>query len=75
MGDQPWVGTCWTPHGHPDPEALILEDRIKARHWVIEPIGEVPPSRRTSSMNSELAVFPARSAEYVVEAHMAKVIR
>jgi hypothetical protein len=73
--DIPWVGTCWTPHGHPDPEALILGSQAQARRWVREPIDGAEPSGRTSSATSELAFFRARSGEYIVEAHRAKVVQ
>jgi hypothetical protein len=70
----PWVGTCWTPDGYPDPVALIFGSRIGARRWVTEPIGDLRPTERMSSNTRELALFPARSGEYVVEAHLAKVV-
>jgi hypothetical protein len=70
----PWVGTCWTPDGYPDPVALIFRSRIGARRRVNEPIGDLRPTERMASNTREFALFPARSGEYLVEAHLAKVI-
>lgn len=32
-----WVGTHWTRHGFPEPEAELFADRAKAKEWAITP--------------------------------------
>ena len=32
-----WVGTYWTRHGFPEPEAALFSDRAEAKEWAITP--------------------------------------
>ena len=44
QGTGSWVGTFWTWDGYPDPEALCLEGRAKARAWALAPLHDVLPA-------------------------------
>jgi hypothetical protein len=32
-----WVGTYWTRHGYPEPEAELFSDRAQAKEWATTP--------------------------------------
>jgi hypothetical protein len=36
-GSEIWVGTSWTRHGYPEPEAELFADRSEAKAWAITP--------------------------------------
>jgi hypothetical protein len=35
--EEMWVGTYWTRHGYPDPEAELFENPEAAREWALTP--------------------------------------
>ncbi len=71
----PWVGTYWTQHGAPDPEAIILDGEIDARAWVREPPSAGLDEPRTFDTSwSSVAIYIVHGEEEYAVAHLAKVI-
>jgi len=70
-----WVCTFWTTDGYPDPEALLLQGRARARDWVRKPLsGVLPPVNWSSGDWSETATFIDKGEECTAEAHLAKIV-
>jgi hypothetical protein len=75
VGESPWVGTYWTRHGYPDPEALILHGERDARTWVREPpAGGLDPPLIFGAPWFTAAVYVVRGEEEYAVAHLAKVV-
>lgn len=73
--DSPWVGTYWTRHGFPEPEALILDGERDARAWVREPPYEgLDPPIFFDTPWFSAAVYVLRGEEEYAVAHLAKVV-
>ena len=71
----PWVGTYWTRHGVPDPEAVILDGEVDARAWVREPPSDGLDEPRTFDTPwSSTAIYVVHGEEEYAVAHLAKVI-
>jgi hypothetical protein len=70
-----WVCTFWTTDGYPDPEALLVQGRARARDWVRQPLsGVLPPASWSSGEWSETATFIDKGEECTAEAHLAKIV-
>jgi hypothetical protein len=70
-----WVCTFWTTDGYPDPEALLVQGRARARDWVRQPLSEaLPPVSWSSGEWSETATFIDKGEECTAEAHLAKIV-
>jgi hypothetical protein len=69
-----WVGTHWTRHGLPDPEAELFTDGDEARSWALEtPPGGLMLSR-TETPWMVGALFRVHSGEEESVVALAKVI-
>lgn len=72
--DEMWVGTYWTRHGFPDPEAELFPNAEAAQDWVLTPppgglVVEVLKSPWTVG-----ASYRVRDSQEEAVAHQAKVI-
>jgi hypothetical protein len=71
----PWVGTYWTRHGAPDPEAVILSGEFDARAWVREPPSDgLKEPRIFDTKWSSAAIYVVQGEEEYAVAHLAKVV-
>jgi len=69
-----WVGTHWTSHGYPEPEARLLPSAVEARRWATTPLWGAVPLRVEETPWSVVATFGVRGGEAQSEAHLAKVV-
>lgn len=74
LGPEPWIGTYWTHDGHPDPEALLLENREDARTWVVSPVRGTPPTQVREREDFIAATFFDGDREEYAVAHRAKTL-
>jgi hypothetical protein len=68
------VGIYWTEDGVPDPEAVVLEDRLAARLWVIEGAGHMGLSEVVENQWMCVATYRRHDEESYAIAALAKVI-
>lgn len=71
-GDGDWVGTFWTWDGYPDPEAILLRDRLDARAWVTAPIHGLEPISVEENEWMVVATFERKDEEAYAVAHPLK---
>jgi hypothetical protein len=69
-----WVGTYWTRHGYPEPEAELFSDRAEAAEWAL-----TPPTGGVLSETHETpwfvtATFKVRGTEEDAIVQLAKVV-
>jgi hypothetical protein len=69
-----WVGTHWTRHGYPEPEAALFADRAEARRWATTPPMEGVLSSVYESPWVVAATFTLRGEEEDSVAQLAKVV-
>lgn len=72
-GEGAWVGTFWTWDGYPDPEAMLLRDRLEARAWVTSPLhGVLEPISQEENDWMIVATFERKEEEAYAVAHRLK---
>ena len=72
-GTGTWVGTFWTWHGYPEPEAVLLESRREARSWAVAPLhGSLDPSSIDENEWTVAATFEQKGEEAYAVAHKLK---
>ena len=72
-GSGTWVGTFWTWHGYPEPEALLLGSRREARSWAVSPLlGSLEPSSIDENEWTVSATFEQWGEEAYAVAHRLK---
>lgn len=72
-GTGTWVGTFWTWHGYPEPEAALLGGRSEARSWAVAPLHDsLEPSSVEENEWTIVATFEQRGEEAYAVAHKLK---
>lgn len=72
--EETWIGTFWTHHGFPDPEALLLKSRAEASAWVQQAIATRRPIAVQETDWFIGATFGEGDREEYAVAHLAKNI-
>ena len=69
-----WVGTHWTRHGYPEPEAALFSGRAEARDWAVTPPAEGVLSGVYETPWLVRATYEVRDTEEDSVVQLAKVV-
>ena len=69
-----WVGTHWTRHGYPEPEAELFADRAEAKDWAVTPPTEGVLLRVYETPWLVSATYKVRDTEEDSIVQLAKVV-
>ncbi len=69
-----WVGTHWTRHGYPEPEAVLFESETAAREWALGPLPSGAPVEVHDTPWSRDVVFRLADEGECSQVQRAKVV-